>query len=260
MPIHLTYCLAVVLALGSASMHNALAQGSSGSDSSAEQQWGVGLGLNVKQKAYADIGTTTTAIPLLSFENRWIRFAGPTVDLKLPASGALSAAVRARYAFEDGYEPDDARILSGMDERKSSLWIGAATTWRHEIGSLSVEWLGDVSDYSKGQRARLVAEKPFRLGDFRISPRVAMNWLDRKYVDYYFGVTEPEARAGRPVYQGRSAANTELGLRIVHAFGSGHSVYLDFSATRLDSPIRNSPLAGRSTEGAFRAGYVYQLR
>lgn len=224
-----------------------------------ERQWGAGIGINFKQKAYRDVGTDTTAIPLLTYENDWIRFAGPTVDLKLPASRDLSLALRARYAFEDGYEPGDAPILNGMAERKSSLWLGVATLWRGDIAHLGLDWLADASGNSKGQRVRLAVEKPYRIGSFLHTPRVALNWLDDDYVDYYYGVRASEARAGRPAYEGKSTVSAELGLRSVYAFTRQHSVYLDVSATRLGDKIKDSPLVDRSNESAFRFGYVYQF-
>ncbi len=49
-----------------------------------ERQWGLGAGISFKKKAYRDVDTDTTTIPLLTYENDWVRFAGPTVDLKLP--------------------------------------------------------------------------------------------------------------------------------------------------------------------------------
>lgn len=125
LPTRLVLCTAALLGAGAA-----LAQ------PATESAWGVGLGVNLKQKAYAGMGTRTTVIPLLSYENRWVRVAGPVLDLKLPAHGPLVMALRARYAFEDGYEPDDAPVLNGMAERKSGcgwapMCCGAAAwpTW-----------------------------------------------------------------------------------------------------------------------------------
>lgn len=226
----------------------------------SEQQWGVGAGLNFKQKAYRDVDTDTTTIPLLTYENDWLRFAGPTVDFKLPMGERLSLALRARYAFEDGYEADDAPILNGMAERKPSLWLGVAALWRHEVANVGLDWLADASDHSGGQRLRVSVEKPYRIGSFLHSPRLALSWLDEDYVDYYYGVRTSEARAGRSAYRGESTLSTELGLRSVYAFTRQHSVYLDLSTTWLGDGIKDSPLVDRSNESALRFGYVYQFR
>lgn len=247
-PSHLFLCTAALLGTGAA-----LAQ------AVTEPAWGVGLGVNFKQKAYAGMGTSTTVIPLLSYENRWVRVAGPVLDVKLPLQGPVTVAVRARYAFEDGYEPVDAAMLSGMAERKSSVWLGANVLWRGSLADLGAEWLADASGHSKGQRVRLSAEKTWRMGAVGLTPRLAVQWSDRKSVDYYYGVRPGEALPGRPAYRAGAATHAELGLRTTYSWAPPHSVYLDLSATRLGSAVRLSPLVNRSTESALRLGYLYRF-
>lgn len=245
---HLFLCTAALLGTGAA-----LAQ------AATEPAWGVGLGVNFKQKAYAGMGTSTTVIPLLSYENRWVRVAGPVLDVKLPLQGPVTVAMRARYAFEDGYEPGDAAMLSGMAERKSSVWLGANVLWRGSLADLGAEWLADASGHSQGQRVRLSAEKTWRMGAVGLTPRLAVQWNDRKSVDYYYGVRPGEALPGRPAYSAGAATHAELGLRTTYSWAPPHSVYLDLSATRLGSAVRLSPLANRSTESALRLGYLYRF-
>jgi len=221
--------------------------------------WGVGLGVSVKRQAYTGIGNSTTVIPVLSYETRWVRFAGPVLDLKLPTSGQLALGLRVRYAFEDGYEQGDAPVLAGMAERKAGLWLGATALWRSDIADLSAEWLADASGQSDGRRLRLMAERSFRQGAFQLVPRLALHWHDRKSVDYYYGVRAGEATLGRARYEGRSAINTELGLRTSYAITASQGLYLDLSATHLGSAIQDSPLVDRSAERAVRLGYLYRF-
>lgn len=223
-------------------------------------EWGVGVGLNFKQQSYKGMGTRTNVIPLLSYENRWVRLAGPTADFKVPIASPVTLALRARYAFEDGFESSDSRELYGMDERKSSFWLGGALGWRSELVNASAEWLVDASGHSKGQRARATVDKPLHAGAFLVAPRLALNWVDRDYANYYYGVRPNEVREGRPTYTGDSALNAELGLRVAYRLSPTHSMYLDASVTRLDDVIQGSPLVGRKTESALRLGYLYQYR
>ncbi|RYE70942.1 MAG: MipA/OmpV family protein [Oxalobacteraceae bacterium] len=222
--------------------------------------WGVGVGLNLKQQSYKGMGTKTNAIPLLSYENRWLRLAGPAADFKVPLPVPVTLALRARYAFEDGFESSESRDLYDMAKRKSSFWLGAALGWHSELVNASAELLIDASGHSKGKRARTAVDKPLRAGAFLVAPRLALNWVDRDYVNYYYGVRPNEARQGRPAYMGGSALNPELGLRVAYRLGSYHSMYVDGSVTRLDDVIQDSPLVGRKTESALRLGYLYQFR
>ena len=236
----------------------AIAQ-ASGPAAADNSSWAAGIGVNLKQKAYTGIGIKSTALPVLAYENQWLRFTGLALELKLPSSSPLSFALRARYAIEDGYEAGDAPILNGMNERKAGLWLGGIAHLRHDIAHLSADWAADASGHSKGQRIRLVAEKPMLLGSVQLAPRLAANWLDKNYVDYYYGVTPGEARLGRAAYTGQATVNTELGLRGSYALAPQQSIYLDLSATALGSGIKDSPLVGRSTETTARIGYLYRF-
>lgn len=238
------------------------------SSSSAEppvdvSRWGLGVAAGVKQQPYAGAGNKTQGLPLIYFENRYVRVLGTGAELKLSrfdlgARSSLRFGLRAKYGL-GGYKPDDAPILEGMAQRKGSLWLGAGVTWRNEIADVSAEWLGDASGKSKGQNFRLGVQRDFRAGNFTLTPRVEATWLDRKYVDYYYGVRADEARTGRPAYLGASTLNTEVGLRVGYAIDARQSVFVDVSATQLGKQVKNSPLVNRSSLTSFSAGYLYRF-
>ena len=226
-------------------------------------RWGLGIAAGVRQQPYAGAGTKTQGIPLIYYENRYVRVLGAGAELKLPkvelgSGSSLSFGLRAKYG-PGGYEPSDAPILEGMQERKGSVWLGAGVTWHNEIVDVSAEWLGDASGKSKGQQFRIGVQRDFRAGSFTLTPRIAANWLDNKYVDYYYGVRTEESRAGRPAYLGASTVNTEIGLRIGYAIDRRQSVFVDVSATQLGKQVKNSPLVDRSNQTSLSAGYLYRF-
>ena len=226
-------------------------------------RWGLGIAAGVKQQPYTGAGTKTQGIPLIYYENHYVRVLGAGAELKLPkfelgADASLSFGLRAKYGL-GGYEPGDAPILEGMQERKGSVWLGAGVTWHNEIADVSAEWLGDASGKSKGQQFRLGVQRNFRAGSFTLTPRIGANWLDRKYVDYYYGVRTEESRAGRPAYLGASTVNTEIGLRVDYAIDRRQSVFVDVSATQLGKQIKNSPLVDRSSQTSLSLGYLYRF-
>lgn len=220
--------------------------------------WGLGLGVGVQRQPYTGIESKTRVLPILFFENRYVRVLGLGGDVKLPNAGPVSFALRVRYA-PDGYESSDAPILSGMNKRKSALLAGGAASWRTSVGIVSAEALGDVSGASHGAQLKLGFDQPFRLGMFSVTPHVAAVWLDRKTVDYYYGVTAAEAQAGRAQYDGRSTVNSELGVRIGYLLAPNQIVTVDLGATLYGSGIRNSPLVDRNSQTSVRVGYVYRF-
>ncbi len=88
---------------------------------------------------------------------------------------------------------------------------------------------------------------------------VAAVSLDRKQVDYYYGVRAAEQRLGRPAYAGRSTLNTELGLRVNYRLAPQQLLSLDLAGTRLGSAIQDSPLVERGHETSLRLAYLYRF-
>jgi len=221
-------------------------------------KWGLGLGVSSETSPYRGVDTETKVLPMLSFENRYVRVLGPSLDLKLPSVGPVSLALRARYS-DQGYKASDAAELQGMDERKGGLWLGARADWRLPWAQLSAEWQGDANGRSDGQQIKFEASRRFQVGTVGLKPHLALVWQDSAYVDYYHGVRAAESRAGRATYVGSAAVNTELGLQLNLPLAPGHSVFMDLSHTFLGSAIKDSPLVERSGVSAVRAAYVYRF-
>ncbi|MBT9465577.1 MAG: MipA/OmpV family protein [Hydrogenophaga sp.] len=223
-----------------------------------ESQWGIGLGVDVQREAYRDMGNDTQGIPLIYFENYWVRVMGPGVELKLPPAGPVSFRLKARYAME-GFEASDSPYLAGMAEREDGVWIGGQATWHTPFVNLSAELMGDASSNSEGRQFKLQADRRFVSGKFSFTPRLAAVHLDQEYVGYYYGVNASEAIPGRPQYEGDSTINMEVGLRIDYTLSPKQNVFLDLRSTRLGDGIKDSPLIDRSSQTGLRVGYLYRF-
>jgi len=257
--------LLVLACAAMAPLAAAAAPADQGAKEGEASSWGLGIAAISKQQPYAGMDRETRVLPLLSYENSWFKFSGLGAEVKLPRLGInerQSIDLRLVGRFDmSGYEASDAPILNGMDERKGGFWAGAKATWRNDVAHLSADWTADASGHSKGQRFGLSLEKNFRLGpQMMLTPRLGAVWLDRKYVDYYFGVRSHEANAGRAAYTAKAGVNTELGLRGAYMFDSHHSLFLDVGVTSLAKEIKSSPLVDRSTENRVLLGYLYRFR
>jgi len=252
------------LACAGVSLPSSAQSGEVGSPSATEvSRWALGLGVASRQLPYAGVERDNTAVPLLYFENRWVRVAGANAELKLlhkafTPTQAMTAGLRLKYE-DEGYEAKDSTHLSGMEERKGGFWGGVVATWRSPIAQFSAEWVADISGNSKGQKLQLQVDRRFAWSNFSLTPRVQAKWLDKKYVDYYFGVRASEATLGRAAYAGQSAMAVEAGLRMDYTVNSKHSVFLDLSATRLPDEIKLSPIVDRGNSSRVAVGYMYRF-
>lgn len=227
--------------------------------------WGLGIGAASSQKPYAGIDRETKAIPLIQFENKYVRLQGLGVEVKLPSlviddTQRLNFSIVGRGAPGGGYEAGDAPILSGMAERESGFWAGAKVEWKNSLVNVGADWTGDASGHSKGQRFSLGLSKPWRLGPhLMLTPRLGAVWQDGKYNDYYFGVRDAEARPGRAAYRADAGVNVEVGLSGLYRFDRHHSMMLGIGANSLSKEIKKSPLVDRSSENRVFMAYVYRF-
>lgn len=222
-------------------------------------QWGLGVGVGVARSPYRGVGNDTNAIPLVSFQNRYVRIFGTTIDAKLPSAGPLDFSIRARYGLGEGYKSSDASYLSGMSERKGGLSLGLATTWHTDLVDVSFEWMRATS-HSQGNRFKLQAERSFDVASrTRLTPYLGVERADSKDVDYYFGVRDSEVRPNRAAYSAGAATNLDAGVRLDYAFTRQHNIFLDVGMRRWGAAVTDSPLVDRSTTASLRVGYLYRF-
>lgn len=218
----------------------------------------LGFAVAMPYKPYRDFDDKAQVLPMIVYENRWISVAGPGLDIKLPSVGPVSLRMRVTYSG-DGYEADDSPFLQGMAERKASFWVGGAAIWKTDATTFSAELLTDAFGHSKGNKFKLSASRDYQFGRFQVTPHIAANWLDRKFVDYYYGVRSAEVLANRALYAGRSTTNVELGLRVGYRLAPQQSVFVDVSGTALGTGIKDSPLVDRSSPVGIRFAYLYRF-
>ena len=226
--------------------------------------WGLGVAVVSSQQAYTGIDRDNKVLPILSYENRYVRIIGPEVAVKLPSyqlnqSNTFKFNVIGKYDFTD-YEQDDALILNGMEDRDGGFWLGFRTEWQNPLAEISVELATEVAGDSEGSSANISVEKTWHFaGNYMFTPRIGVNWQNKKYIDYYYGVCANEVSAERAFYQGEAGTNREVGARLAHLFNHRHFIFLDMSVTSLATEIKDSPLVDRSSENRLLFAYIYNF-
>ncbi len=214
-------------------------------------EWGLGALAVTQRKAYTGVDNDNLLLPFGTYENDWINVVGAGVEFKLARSDAFALTLLAQYS-QDGYEAKDSRYLTGMKDRKGSFWLGPKVAWNSGPTTVSAELTSDVSGHSKGRQAKLEFEHGWRFGNTAFSPRIAAVWTDKKYVDYYYGVSAAE-------YIGKAGTHLTAGLRMLHTLAPRHTLVVDASVTALGSAAKDSPLVERSNERTLAVGYLYSF-
>lgn len=220
--------------------------------------WSLGVGVASFDRPYRGDSREHKVLPFLVYESERISVRMNQADLKVASMGSLTLKLRGRYAFGEGYKPADSDYLTGMAKRKGSAWFGAAADWQTPLVNLHAELLATPM-HSKGRRVTVGLDRRFSLGHFGLTPRLNATWLDRDYVDYYYGVRSSEATLARPAYSGSSTRNVELGLQASYEVTPRQSVILDVSTTRFGGGITASPLVDRSRQDSASIRYLVRF-
>ncbi|MGB8666047.1 MAG: MipA/OmpV family protein [Serratia inhibens] len=225
-------------------------------DTTNETDWGLGLGVGFEKKPYTGMDSDVSPFPLVYFNNKWIKVLGNRLELKAGEWDDIKLSLQGEYAFSDGYKASDAPILDGMKKRNGGFWVGPAVEWDTNLGTISAKYLLAGNN---GQKAALGFTKAFHYGSFTFTPHTEIEWLNGKYVDYYYGVNYAETRPGRNIYNGSSTYNISAGLRSDYSFTSHQSMSLDASIIRLGSGITDSPLVDKTTIPQVTLSYLYRF-
>ncbi|MGF6870889.1 MipA/OmpV family protein [Paraburkholderia sp. MM5477-R1] len=219
--------------------------------------WGLGAAVGIESSPYRGDGSRVAAIPLISFDNKWVHAFGTTVDLKVGKWSDVTVTLRGKFDVFGGYKGSDASILSGMENRSGAFWYGPALAWKTAFGTLSGDYL---LGGNKGETANLDFSKSFDLGNWSVEPHAGIEWLSSKYVNYYYGVRPSEVQAGRPEYTGKASYDMSIGTRVDYRFTRHQMVSFDLGVTHLGSGITDSPIVGKRYIPQVKLGYLYQFK
>jgi outer membrane protein len=172
----------------------------------------------------------------------------------------LTANAYLQANFE-GLESTNSAYLAGMQSRSMSADAGAELVYRARPVGFRFNVLSDVLGRNGGQEISLQAltGAPLGRGSFLLAG-LGPRWVSATRVDYYYGVSAAEARAGRPEYRGTSAWNWDLSLGANIRLTGNLSLFALFSREAFGDAIENSPVVSGPAAYSMITSLTYRLR
>lgn len=221
---------------------------------------GVGLGVVGRSSPYRDYdGVVTQPIPAITYIGERFQILGPRVGVGLLGSGKTRVAGTLSYRI-GVYEEDDSPYLAGMGDRRDTAMLGLglqAELWGGLEAGLGYEH--DILDQIGGGNAQLTLGKTFQWGVARLAPNVGLNWLSSKMSNYDYGVSQAQARPGRPAYEPGASWSPEIGLGAFMEVTRNWLIIGNLGAEFLERDIRRSPIVSEDyvLKGFFAVNYVF---
>lgn len=201
--------------------------------------YGIGLGLS--QQLYKGYDWKVTPFPILGYIGEKLKVLGPFISYELVQLNDIEITVRAAPNFS-GYEESDSDIFEGMDDRKASMDLGFGLNVEQNDWKFGASAMHDVLDRSDGFELTADIGKVFKKRRYLIEPTLGISYLDRDFVDYYYGVKRDEATEFRPAFDGTSSLNLNAGISISTPIFFGGMSRLGIENTWYDSSVTDSPL------------------
>lgn len=206
-------------------------------------QWGIGLGVIGRSSPYRGSDTSVLqVIPAITYFGERLQWIGPELRYGIVGSDKLRLAVTASYRLS-AYDEDDSPVLEGLGDREDTLFGGVGLIYESWNGyELDLEYTHDLLGRSGGGIGEVSLSKGFQLGNWRLVPKLGVNWLSSELANYDYGVPESAAEPGRPAYKVGSTITAEAGIGAIWELSEDWRMVVDLAVEQLSSDISNSPI------------------
>lgn len=228
-------------------------------DTGSGASWSMGIGYLHYQRPYIGKDYWNRIVPVFNIDQRHFYVHGLDFGWHAWRHGDQSLDIVARPDAMH-YNASENPALDGMTTKLATVMAGLAWRWRlHRHLSLTTRALADLLRRNDGTTLAVALTSPWKAGAWFFRPSVGLEWQSSNYVNYYFGVTQAEARAGRPAYTGRSTLNEKAGLNFGRKFGGHFAATAGAYWTHYGSGVSESPIVGHATTLSLMVGLYYHF-
>ncbi|HEY3859017.1 MAG TPA: MipA/OmpV family protein [Gammaproteobacteria bacterium] len=221
--------------------------------------WIFGAGVAVTNPGYVGYSRQITPLPLIFYHyGRWF-FAGFSGGYLLSNGDHYRLALVLQPTL-NRLSSNDSTQLAGIQSRQWSLAGGANLETFGDWGHLNVGVFHDLLDRNNGSSASLGYRFPFHAGDWTLSPGIGLRWQSANLTNYYYGVSDVEARPGRPAYSPGSDTSPYVSFGVATRISEHWQFRGDLSYQRFGSAIHDSPIVDRSGSATIFIGFIYNPR
>ena len=220
----------------------------------------LGGGLRIGQSPYfatdSDDERQLDLIPLYLYAGKFLFARGTAAGVHVARNDVFQFNVLMRYRFQQ-LNPDSHSFYEGLEKRKQSLDAGIEFGLKQNWGEIKLDWVTDKLGRHNGQEVRFSYRYRFEAGPWSISPFVSWTWQDANLTDYYFGVSESEARPDRPAYSPGDSQWVGFGLNTAWQVTDRILFFGNFAFGGAESNVIDSPLVDEDGFSSFFVGGTY---
>jgi outer membrane protein len=205
----------------------------------------IGVGAYMQTQPYKGVDPLIIPSPVIFFDNsifyiRWSRagiyFYG---DKGEDFSWGFSLTAQPRTF---GYKESDSTYLKGMDERETTFEGGLAFSAQKKDAYIEIMLLTDVLDRYDSWLIKTEIGDKYTLGDFSFYPSFIFSYQSKKFVDYYYGVTEQEATLTREKFTPSGGIQAGVQTYIKYPLTESFATLINLRADMIPYSAFDSPI------------------
>jgi hypothetical protein len=224
--------------------------------------YALGIAYSISESPYAGGTSSGVAYPYLTsfhhqaFTDDWLILTGGDVGVRwVNASGwVLGAVTRIRTEGTDNTLLDE---LADIDIRKWRVEAAPLIGWRRWPVHFELKWYKEIFSSFGGPttefRMSLPREHPW--GWF--VPAVTLVHNSAGFNQYYYGISESEARPGLDPYDPDSSTNVRVGVSTGYAINNRWLLSVSLNHEWLASEITGSPIVDKNSVWSGNIGIAY---
>ena len=195
-------------------------------------------------------------IPLYLYEGKYLFARGTAGGFHLMRNDAFEMNLFMRYRFQK-LDPSDNSYYEGLDKREQSLDAGLELGLKRNWGEVKLDWVTDTLGRHDGQEVRFAYRYRFEAGPWSFSPYISWTWQDANLTNYYFGVSEAEARPDRPAYLPGESQWIGFGMNSSWQISDRIVLFGNFGFAGTESEVTDSPLVAEDGVSSAFVGGTY---
>lgn len=210
----------------------------------AKPRSSLGVAVVALKSPYTGYKTDTVGAPIISYEGRKFHFRGGSFGYTLLDSDSTEVSLMAspymmRFKRNDSHDVQ----VRQLSNRGFSAMAGVAVRHTAPWGLLQGNVQAEVSGHGGGIAADAKYAYPLPLGRVTLVPGVGLNYAGKGLNDYYFGVSEDEARrSGLARYRAGGGVSPYADLTAVMPLGPHWTATASVRRTRLSDAVKDSPM------------------
>lgn len=221
----------------------------------------LGASVVYSDKGYRNYDGNTNVYPAIFYENHRFYVRGNQLGVNLIQDRQQNLALNAQYAG-DSYDASEASgAFKGLDDRDASVMVGASYQRNIQYVAVRGQVVTDVSGNSDGTTARLSVGTRLPRNDWTLYPSTGLQWQDKKYNDYYYGITAAEAaRTGIAQYSPSGSVHPFISVAANYQLNPKVMLFVNPSIAYNVDDIHDSPKIDSRLAWGTTLGVTYKLR